>query len=293
MQKNILFILGIFLIGIAPVFITALFQKKNNYFSKAKNKNNFVYLITLCNLCVFFLLDKNSDILLGTFIGSSLFQLLAVGGVNQLFYKEKEKMDGRGQYLVFCTILLLFLSADYLFTGNIANNMLSRVDGGLMFFLFILYFFICIRKDLQIHFPKLVYFLYLICLESVILPGSYILSQSIPKIGASFRLSQYLTGMTIVSWCVNISSMLLTREKNQEVNYLEKIMEGTVIAITFLLGGIICILPLFVSTYVVYDLIIFGVISIILQFINKIDNRLAVSSMATVYIVFVIYVFVR
>lgn len=293
MQRIILFITGIFLIGIAPIVITALFQNRNNDFDNVGNKNNFIYFLTLCNLLIFFLLDNNSDILSGTFIGSSLFQLLAVGGVNQLFYKKREGMDGKGQYLVFCTILLLFLSADYLLTGTIANNMLNRVDGGLLLFVFVLYLFIRIRGGLKIHLPKMSNILYFICLEIVILPGDYMISQSIPKIGASFGLSQYLVGLTIVSWCVNFSTILLTKEKNQEMNYLEKIMERIVISITLLLGGIVCIIPLSVSRYMIYDLIVFGIISIALQLVQKIDNRLAASSMATVYIAFIIYVFVR
>lgn len=293
MQRVILFMIGIFLVGIVPVFITALFQKRNSDFKDIKNKSVFIYLLTLCNLFIFFLLNKNSDIILGTFIGSSLFRLLAVGGVNQLFYKKEKKSEGRGQYLFFCSILLLFLSADYLLTGNITNNILSRIDGGLLLLLFLLYLFIRIRSGLKIHFFKISYYFYFICLEVVILPGSYLLSQNIPQIGASFGFSQYLTGLTIVSWCVNISTMIITRGKSQEINYLESIMEETVITITLLLGGVICILPLSVSSYMIYDFILFGVISIVLQLIKKLDNRLAASSMATAYIAFIIYVFIR
>jgi len=293
MQKMILFILGIFLIGIAPVFITALFQKKSDDFDRVNGKNNLIYLITLCNICIFFVLNKNSDILLGTLIGSSLFQLLAVGGVSRLFDKERIRMDGRGQYLAFCTILLLFLSADYLLTGNAANNILSRVDGVLLLFLFILYFFICIRNGLKIHIPEKIYFFYFISLEIVIVPGTYFISQNIPKIGADIGASQYLVGLTMVSWCINLSTMFMTKEKSQKLNYLEEVMEKTIISITLLLGGIVCFLPLSISIYMVYDLIVFGVISIVLQLIQKIDNRLAASSMATVYIAFIIYVFIR
>lgn len=293
MQKMILFILGIFLIGIAPVFITALFQKRSDNFDKTKRKNNHIYLITLCNLCIFFFLNKNSDILLGTLIGSSLFHLLAVGGVSQLFDKKRNRMDGRGQYLAFCTILLLFLSADYLLTENTANNILSQIDGILLVFLFILYLFIRIRNGLEIRIPEKQYIFYFISLEIVILLGAYIISKNVSKIGADFGLSQYLTGLTMVSWCINISTMFMSKEKNQKLNYLEEAMEETVISITLLLGGIVCFFPLSISSYIVYDLIVFGVISIALQLVQKIDSRLAASGMETVYVVFVVYVFIR
>ncbi len=293
MQKMILFILGIFLIGIAPVFITALFQKKSEDFDKVKRKNNFIYLITLCNLCIFFFLNRNSDILLGTLIGSSLFQLLAVGGVSQLFDKKRNRMDGRGQYLAFCAIVLLFLSADYLLTGNAENNILSPIDGVLLLFLFILYLFICIRNGLEIRIPEKQYIFYFISLEIVILLGTYMISQNVSKIGAAFGLSQYLTGLTMVSWCINISTMFMSKEKNQKLNYLEEAMEETVISITLLLGGIICFFPLSISSYIIYDLIIFGVVSIVLQLVQKIDSRLAASGMATVYVAFIVYVFIR
>ena len=39
MQRVILFMIGIFLVGIAPVFITALFQKRNSDFKDIKNKS--------------------------------------------------------------------------------------------------------------------------------------------------------------------------------------------------------------------------------------------------------------
>ena len=109
------------------------------------------------------------------------------------------------------------------------------------------------------------------------------ISQNVSKIGAAFGLSQYLTGLTMVSWCINISTMFMSKEKNQKLNYLEEAMEETVISITLLS----------ISSYIIYDLIIFGVVSIVLQLVQKIDSRLAASGMATVYVAFIVYVFIR
>lgn len=146
---------------------------------------------------------------------------------------------------------------------------------------------------MEIRIPEKQYIFYFISLEIVILLGTYMISQNVSKIGAAFGLSQYLTGLTMVSWCINISTMFMSKEKNQKLNYLEEAMEETVISITLLLGGIICFFPLSISSYIIYDLIIFGVVSIVLQLVQKIDSRLAASGMATVYVAFIVYVFIR
>lgn len=308
----VLFILGVLFIGIAPIFISALFQKKTDGNIEIKNSNNLIIWIILANIVFFFLRDKNTDILFGTLLGSCLFQLLVIGGVNQLFSNLRGNTDGRGQYLAFCIILILFLAADYLLTGNASNNILNRVDGVLLIFLFFLYSFFRIRNEMGSALLKnsvLSYMekdsdgkgwgsvktvvLFIICQEAFILAGAYLIAQSAPKLGAMLGIPQYLTGFTIVAWCVNFSSILLPIAKNQKINYMEKAVEGSIITITLLLGIASCILQLSVSSYMVYDLILFGLISVGLCFIQKIDRRLAASSMATAYIAFVVYVFIR
>lgn len=297
MQEFIQLIFGIFLIGIIPVLLTLILRKSNTFFKKVEYNSHLIYNITLTNIVIIFLIYKNTDILLGTFIGSSLFQLLAVGGVNQLTFPEKGKMQGKGQYLVFSMIVLLFLSADYLLTGKAANNILNRIDGGVLFFLFLVYlYFVYGRGKTGFrHKQWKAEIMYFLILEIVILLGSYLLVLSIPKIGTTLRISQYLSGLTLVSWCTNLSTILLSRKnvKEQSKNYLERAMEGTVFSMTFLLGIVVLVQPLAISHFMIYDLILFGVISLLLQWVQKIDNRLAGSSMATVYIAFMVYTFLR
>lgn len=312
MQKIILFILGILLIGIGPILISVLFQKVTNGFRNGKYNSYIIYYMTLANIFAFFLYDKNTDILFGALLGSCLFQLLVIGGVSQLFSSLRGKKDGRGQYLAFCIILILFLSADYLLTGNASNNMLNRVDGVLLILFFILYLYFRIRNNITSFMPKGSFFsyfkiyvhgekrgdvrnmfLFVICQEAVILEGAYLIAQSVPKLGAIFGITQYITGFTIVAWCINFSSILFSIMKNQKSNYMEKAVEGTIIATTLFLGIASCILQLYVSSYMIYDLILFGIISVGLCFIQKIDSRLAGSSMATAYIAFIVYVYIR
>lgn len=295
MQSLLQFIFGICVIGILPVIITKEFQKGNSFFGKLDCENNSIYIITLSNILILFLLYKNIDILLGALLGSSLFQLLAVGGVNELIPPVKRKKENNGQYLVFCMILLLFLSADYLLSKETKNNMLNRIDGGLLLFLFVVYLYFLYRNKKMENKNWKGYITYFISLEVVIAFGGYLLVQSIPKIGVALGISQYLTGLTIVSWCVNLSTMILSRRKIEEKNitYLENAMQTTVFSITFLLGGIVLIHPLVISNYMIYDLILFAVFTLFLQLVQKIDNRLAGSSMVTVYIAFVVYAFVR
>lgn len=295
MQSLLQFIFGICVIGILPVVITREFQKGNTFFGKLPCDNNSIYFITLSNILILFLVYKNIDILLGTLLGSSLFQLLAVGGVNELILPIKGRKENNGQYLAFCMILLLFLSADYLLSKEIKNNMLNRIDGGLLLFLFVIYcYFLYRNREIEKKNWR-GYITYFVSLEIIIAFGGYLLIQSIPKIGVALGISQYLTGLTIVSWCVNLSTMILSRKKIEEknINYLEKAMKSTVFSITLLLGGIVLIHPLVISSYMIYDIILFAIITLLLPLIQKIDNRLAGSSMVTVYIAFIVYAFAR
>ena len=75
-----------------------------------------------------------------------------------------------------------------------------------------------------------------------------------------------------------------------EMNF-EEIMRNTIFSITLLLGVAVLIRPIFINTFIIYNLIIFGVAALLVQLAEKIDNRLAGSSMAAVYIGFILYMF--
>ena len=118
-----------------------------------------------------------------------------------------------------------------------------------------------------------------------------------------------------MTWCVNLSSILLNwlaQEKNtlleeydlqiqqkKEFNLLtsseemKNIVENTIFTITFLPGVMVLIKPMMITNYNIQDLIFFGIVSVLLLFIQKIDNHIAGSGMVTVYIGFVVYAFMR
>ena len=386
MEKEVLeFLGGIFLIGIMPMMKGQLFNKA--VLSKRLNQN-IVFEMILSTVIVWSVINQNSDILIGTIIGSSLFQILVLNGVNKLIIQEevttkitfhdmfkREKLRENsieqenqvkyrsgGQYLIFSVIFLLFLSADYLLKGKYVRNVLNQVDGGILIILFVTYLYLMkdsekigiIQKILnkigkyskddrlkeernyvdskleQKEERKQCYIsicMYLL-LEMALLLGGFFLVKSVSSIGVSFGISQYGIGLTLMAWCVNISSILLSNNfvyksniekdklSNRSMNNLkvgqnkfsgqnekrlysnnlnemnfEEIMRNTIFSITLLLGVAVLIRPIFINTFIIYNLIIFGVAALLVQLAEKIDNRLAGSSMAAVYIGFILYMF--
>lgn len=78
-----------------------------------------------------------------------------------------------------------------------------------------------------------------------------------------------------------------------ESDYLEKTANKIILFFTFILGMAVIIRPIIITNYIVYDLIFYATVLLFVWLIRKIDNRLAGSSLTTVYIVFVVSVLIR
>lgn len=365
MEKEILkFIFGMCFIVIVPIIVKRQFQSGTVFSGKIENDKKVIYIITITTFSFLAIINQNNDILLGTIIGCALFQLLGVYGVNKLtrikeqkkeliskgFWKKKRKEYNNcqkketyflkysygSQYLIFCAILLLFLSADYLLRKEATENILSKIDGGLLLFLFLVYLYIvygkketsflqsmCMnkcknqleKKENNLSKQRIARQIFeYILLIVVIAIGNHMLFESVSKIGVKIEISQYCIGLTLMTWCINLSGILLTwfnskkknrienlgmqlEDSNDEIendrNNMENISEEVLFSMTMLLGTMALIKPIMVNMYIIYDLILFGIVVIMLQFIQKIDNRLAGSGMATVYIGFIVYAIIR
>lgn len=357
------FVCGLGLIGIITVIMIRQLQKEAVFSKKNKIYINIFSVLILVLILGLSVMKENSDILMGTLIGSSLFQLLAIGGVNKLNRLEEKKISSREflrkkndieyeeekskiryrsnvQYLIFCVIFLLFLSADYLLRGEKIQNMLGRIDGIILILLFVVYLYVMqdgeqkgiIRflkghlfkerkeKLVEEHNSKKNLISIIICFLIIgiaIIAGGFLLMESVPKIGIELGITQYVIGVTIMTWCINIPTIISNiieniqdsdcensfieeyqtqnrisgKENNND--FMETVSNKIIFSITFLLGLLVLIRPIRITNYIVYDLIIFGIISLLIQLIEKIDNRLAGSSMATAYIGFIVYILMR
>lgn len=363
MERLILeFVLGFLLVGIIPAVIIGQLQK-GAVFSKRILINREIFSIfVLIIFVILSILNRNSDILMGILMGDSLFQILAIGGINKLLVPE----DGKKQfslfqllqkkrkeyqmierqrtvherssihYLIFCIILLLFLSADYLLRKNSNQNILSKMDGGILILLFILFLYTMQKEEdgvlqkIKLLFQseweieeqnkiyeeeqnKLKYFLEKVCcflfLLFFVTIGGFFLIKGLSKIGIEFGISQYSIGLTGIVWSMNFSNIVLSifdnyqkadsiyqnnnRNTMMEDDYFEKAANRIILFFTFVLGTAVMVRPIYITNYIVYDLIFYAVALLFVWLIKKIDNRLAGSGLTTVYIVFVISVLIR
>lgn len=318
MQRLAEIVLGICFVSVIPIILLKIREKESYGWNLLKEKGYYLYELTILNAVIFFLFYQNTEIILGTIIGSSLFRLLIIGGVQKLLVSKGKRLM-KGQYLVFCMILVLFLAADYLFAGKTVVNCINQIDGLLLVFIFLLYLYMVYGKrwmgeyrkkrpgqveghvndisqeDINIlkkYDIKSVILKY-ICLELSILAGMYLLTKDIPILGGMYGISQYQLGITVVSWCVNLGDIYISLFDQKTECFLENTMEEIIICITLLLGIAALIHPILISQLTIYDLIIFSIIALLMQFIEKISNRFGGSAMVTVYLGFVLFVCVR
>lgn len=360
MEKEIIkFICGLVLVAIVPVILIRQLRKEAVFSGTIENQRNVLYAISITSISVVSAINQNSEILMGTLIGCAIFQILGICGVNKLNMVGKQKEGlfvNKSQYLIFCVILLLFLSADYLLRGKSAENILNQIDGEILIFLFGIYLYFTYGKgdalriwlhDMQPYFSKKSFkaenrkgigetknilkkkklgirIIVYILLAVLIVAGNWLLFDGASKLGVELKISQYCIGLTLITWSNNLLGILLEyleeeaeEENNEESeedsleiefkdgealieeaveekqNNLEHIVDGIIFSMTLVLGSIAIGKPIMIHIHMIYDLIIFGIISILFQFVSKIDSRLAGSGMATIYIGFIVYAFIR
>lgn len=315
MQIVVEIILGMFCVGIVPVLLLSKNAKKTRLWKRIQDKEYFIYPLIMINAIFFFLFYQNTEILLGLMIGSFLFRLLAVGGVQRIAISGKKRFVN-GQYLIFSVILVMILSADYLFKGKSVMNYINRIDGLLLIFMFLLYLFAIYgasryrergrcpdrklsaekekdaERDNGKYDPKRLCMIYFVS-EVSIFAGMYLLSKNVPLIGAAYGISQYMLGLTFMTWCVSISGVYISLTKKGTYDFMENIAEEIIVLITLGLGIVALIQIVPVGQATIYDLIIFSIILLFLQWEERISNRIAGSIMITAYIGFVLYVCIR
>ena len=329
-------ICGIILTGIIPPFLI-LFDKNKEQENgnKAEREHGteqedsvmgkILFSVTVFFVIASILMQQNANLLFGTILGSSLFQLLVLNGISRITSERKylftDNYQG-GKYLIFVVVLLLFLSADYLLTGKTNNNIISRTDGIILIAVYLVFHFSMhkSRKEnlkyerkenkengkskefaknrrnaenrADEYFSKrrrrgIINAIILL----VIAAGAYLLTASIGRLAIEISQSQYFMGVLFGGITVNISSgILLSIERTESTKYSKQTVENVLLVNTFLMGYTVLVREIRVRQYMIYAFILFALASILMEGLKKIDNRLAGSGMVTVYIGIIVYI---
>lgn len=279
-----------------------------------------IFLLTIVNCSIVLCYKENMEMFFGMILGSVLFHMLVVKGIAWI-KGQRDKSDKNSElFFSISVILLLFLSGDYLFGKKTQQNVIYALDGAILILLFLLFLFFqwksgCISIQLkQIQkkvFEKKSSFLEtgkkIICfllLEALLFVGSCFLINYISDFGVERNISQYVIGMIFLSWCINLISIVLEPlEEKVLFNGQTEKNTGSIFTVTILPGIAACIHPIYINIYMIYDLILVCLVSILFvgnsklseksEIWKKIDSRIAGCGLLTVYLAIVLYILFR
>lgn len=325
MERDIMkIVLGIFFMGILPVLFVVL-QKKRGYLFQKDCQRRMIYFMNLITVCGILLYMGNMEMVFAVIIGSSVFQLFIVEGITAIqgkgfvasetnenmqtnrknSFSENWKyflqnINDSNSFLCISFILLLLLCGDNLFGKGQSENILGRIDGLVLIFMGMIYFFLEGKKvgwkngkEKMIPFfknnliKKIVYFA---ILEICIFIGNRFLVDGILGISLDTTLFPYTMSFIFLS-CVNMINIVFASSKENlgKVSYCQ----DSIFNITILLGICAFYQSIYITTYEIYDLIIVSLMCILFLLPKKIDSRLAGCCKVTAYLALILYILFR
>lgn len=262
----------------------------------------------------------SNEIAISNVIGSNIFNLLMVVGVSTLvkpMQVQPSVLKKEFPFSIFVGIVLLFLCSDqwiFQWFGIIAEqNVLSRLDGGILLLLFALFMYGILRDagkarkkhsareekdEIQIMTPAKS-ILYIIGGLAGIVIGGQLVVNSATEIAREFGLSETLIGLTIVAIGTSLPELVtsvVAAIKGECEIALGNVVGSNVFNVLMVLGLSITISPIRVEMTAVYDLFILAVVSLlILVFLlwKKRVPRYAGAMMVAVYAAYTAYIILR
>lgn len=259
-------------------------------------------------------LQGNNDIAISNVIGSNLFNLLVVCGVCSLIQAlpiDKGTLRKEFPFSIFAGIILLFLAADYLLHGKMAVNQLSRIDGIILFILFIFFFGSLIKtawndrekihseEDDEKEIPLWKCIVLIIIGIAAIKFGGDMVVDNASEIAAVFGLSQNLIGLTIVAIGTSLPELvtsIIAAKKGETDIAVGNVIGSNIFNILLILGVSSLLHPIFVGMNNVYDLIFLSITNILIWlFVYKSGKvkRLLGCGMISMYLIYMIFVCIR
>lgn len=264
-------------------------------------------------------LDGQNGMAMGNVIGSNIFNVLMVvgaAGYVKTLHVEKSILSKEFPFLLFTSILIVFLTGDSLFRNN-SVNILSKFDGIILLILFCLFFYNLIKTALKSRneFTEVENF---ISIDSDAI--SYSIDQPLYKsifystfgmiaiiiggklvvycgsyIASTFGISDKLIGLTIVSIGTSLPEFItsiIAATKGESDIALGNVIGSNIFNILFVLGASSVISPITVQSGLLLDgifMIIVTLITYIFASRKKDVNKIESLTLIGLYLFYMAY----
>lgn len=264
-------------------------------------------------------LDGQNGMAMGNVIGSNIFNVLMVvgaAGYVKTLHVEKSILSKEFPFLLFTSILIVFLTGDSLFRNN-SVNILSKFDGIILLILFCLFFYNLIKTALKsrdeftevenfisidsdaisysIDQPLYKSIFYSIFGMIAIIIGGKLVVYCGSYIASTFGISDKLIGLTIVSIGTSlpefITSIIAATKEESDIA-LGNVIGSNIFNILFVLGASSVISPITVQNGLLLDgifMIIVTLITYIFASRKKDVNKIESLTLIGLYLFYMAY----
>jgi cation:H+ antiporter len=254
-------------------------------------------------------LSGSNDISIGNCVGSNFFNLLVVAGFCALFRPlpvSRDLIKRDFPFSILITIILLIMSVDTLFGA--ASNTLGRIDGIILFALYIAFMIVLIRSALKNRteadeeikvYPIWKSLLLIIFGAAAIVYGGDLVVDNATTIAKYFHMSETLIGLTIVALGTSLPELVtsIVASKKGEVDLAMGNVIGSNIAnILVVLGLSSAVSAMPVNSMVLTDTVILIGITIIVYLMSIRDKTISRREgviMLLMYAAYAVYIFAR
>lgn len=264
-------------------------------------------------------LDGQNGMAMGNVIGSNIFNVLMVvgaAGYVKTLHVEKSILSKEFPFLLFTSILIVFLTGDSLFRDN-SVNILSKFDGIILLILFCLFFYNLIKTALKyrneftevenfisidsdaisysIDQPLYKSIFYSIFGMIAIIIGGKLVVYCGSYIASTFGISDKLIGLTIVSIGTSLPEFItsiIAATKGESDIALGNVIGSNIFNILFVLGASSVISPITVQNGLLLDgifMIIVTLITYIFASRKKDVNKIESLTLIGLYLFYMAY----
>lgn len=264
-------------------------------------------------------LDGQNGMAMGNVIGSNIFNVLMVvgaAGYVKTLHVEKSILCKEFPFLLFTSILIVFLTGDSLFRNN-SVNILSKFDGIILLILFCLFFYNLIKTALKsrneftevenfisidsdaisysIDQPLYKSIFYSIFGMIAIIIGGKLVVYCGSYIASTFGISDKLIGLTIVSIGTSLPEFItsiIAATKGESDIALGNVIGSNIFNILFVLGASSVISPITVQSGLLLDgifMIIVTLITYIFASRKKDVNKIESLTLIGLYLFYMAY----
>lgn len=266
-------------------------------------------------------IDGNNGIAVGNVVGSNLFNLLFVAGFSAIMHElrvERSLMSKDYPISLVATFLLFIMCADATIFRFSDADVVSRVDGIILFVLFAGYVFITIKTALtarknaasqgeQEELPESAkkpmwqYILFTLIGITGIVVGGDLTVDAATEIALNFGMSETLAGLTIVAVGTSLPEFVtsvVAAKKGENDIAMGNVVGSNIFNIICVLGLSAAISPITISVDNIIDSVILLVVSVIAFFAIKRNSKLRVTKtmgiiMVLTYVAYMAYAIMR